>query len=154
MLPGVVVKVPIPPERLKKPYFRSWYRKYGKVHARLELLDSLDKNGRLVSPPADSRLFGTSPHVHRALAVSVLGWLGATVRRREPDRIYHENRICYLGNYIATSFKRARETQQGSAFACRSIPSQATAPQVFVAAPACQQRPGRLANHSFGGHAA
>ena len=112
--PGVVVKVPIPPERLNKRYFRSWYRKYGQVHARLELLDSLDKDGRLVSPPADSRLFGTSPHVHRTLASSVLRWVGATVRRREPERVYHANRICYLGNYIATSFKRARKTQEGS----------------------------------------
>jgi len=110
----VVVKVPIPPERLNKRYFRGWYRKYGQVHARLELLDSLDKNGRLVSPPADSRLFGTSPHVHRTLASSVLRWVGATVRRREPERVYHANRICYLGNYIATSFKRARKTQEGS----------------------------------------
>ena len=113
-VPGVVVKVPIPPERLNKRYFRRWYRKYGQVHARLELLDSLDKNGRLVSPPADSRLFGTSPHVHRTLASSVLRWVGATVRRREPERVYHANRICYLGNYIATSFKRARKTQEGS----------------------------------------
>lgn len=113
--PGLVVTVPIPPERLTKPYFRSWYRKYGKVHARLELLDRIHKDGRLVSPPADSRLFGTSPHVYRSLAVSVLGWAWATVRRHESDRVYHENRIYYLGNYIATSFKRARETQQGSA---------------------------------------
>ena len=112
--PGVVVTVPIPPERLKEPYFRSWYRKYGKVHARLELLDRLDKNGRLVSPPEHSRLFGTSPHVYRSFAVSILGWLSAVVRRREAERAYHANRICYFGNYIATSFKRAREAQPGS----------------------------------------
>ena len=116
--PRLVVMVPIPPARLQKPYFRSWYRKYGRVHARMELLDRLDKHGRLVSPPVDSQLFGSSLHVHRALAMSVLGWLLAAVRRRESDRVYHENRICYLGNYIATSFKRARQTQPGS------VPSQ------------------------------
>jgi len=112
-VPDVVVMVPIPPERLKEQYFRSWYRKYGKVHARLELLDRVDKNGRLVNPPADSRLFGTSPHVYRSFAVSVLGWLWAVVRRREADRAYHGNRVLYFGNYIATSFKRTRAAQQG-----------------------------------------
>ncbi len=116
-VPDIVVTVPIPPERLKKPYFRSWFRKYGKVHARLELLDRLDKDGRLVSPSLDSRLFGAGPHVHRAFALSVLRWVGATVRRREPDQVYHENRICYFGNYLATSFKRAREAQRGSVLA-------------------------------------
>ncbi len=115
--PGLLVTVPIPPERLTKPYFRKWYGKYGKVHARLELLDRIDKNGRLVSPPPDSRLFGTSPHVYRSLAVSVLGWAWATVRRHESERVYHENRICYFGNYLATSFERAREAQRGSVFA-------------------------------------
>ena len=113
-VPRLVVMVPIPPARLKKPYFRSWYRKYGRVHARMELLDRLDKHGRLVSPPVDSQLFGSSMHVYRALARSGLGWLLAAVRRRESDRVYHENRICYLGTYIATSFKRARQTQPGS----------------------------------------
>ena len=117
-VPSLVVMVPIPPERLRKPYFRNWYCKYGKVHARLELLDSLDKNGRLVSPPADGRLFGASLYVYRALALSILGWLRAAVRRRESERVYHENRICYLGNYIATSFKRARQRQQ------RSVPGE------------------------------
>lgn len=116
-VPDIVVTVPIPPERLKKPYFRSWFSNYGKVHARLELLDRLDKDGRLVSPSPDSRLFGAGPHIHRALAVSVLRWVGATVRRRESDRVYHENRICYLGNYLATSFTRAREAQRGSVVA-------------------------------------
>ena len=113
-VPDLMVTVPIPPERLNKQYFRGWYRKYGKVHARLDLLDRLDRDGRLVTPPADSRLFGTSPHVYRSFLVSVLGWLWSAVRRREADGTYHENRICYFGNYIATSFKRAREAPQGS----------------------------------------
>ena len=113
-VPEVVVKVPIPPERLKKPYFRSWYRKYGKVHAHLELLDRLDRDGRLVNPQVDSRLLGAGAHVHRALALSVLRWVVATVRRRESDRVYHENRILYYGNYVATSYKRAGAAHQGS----------------------------------------
>ncbi len=113
-VPDLVVMVPIPPERLNKQYFRNWYRKYGKVHARLDLLDKLDRNGRLVSPAADSRLFGISPHVYRAFLVSVLGWLWSAVRSREADGTYHENRIYYFGNYIVTSFKRAREAPQGS----------------------------------------
>ncbi|MEP6593574.1 MAG: glycosyltransferase family 2 protein, partial [Acidobacteriota bacterium] len=116
-VPDVVVTVPIPPERLRKQYFRGWFRNYGKVHARLELLDRLDKDGRLVSPPLDSRLFGASPHIYRTFALSVLKWVEATVRRREPDRVYHENRICYFWNYLATSFKRAREAQPGSVVA-------------------------------------
>ena len=113
-VPNVVVMVPIPPERLQKPYFRSWYRKYGKVHARLELLDSLDKNGQLVSAPVDARLFGASLHIYRAWALSILGWLRAALRRRESERIYHANRVCYFGNYIATSFRRTRAARRHS----------------------------------------
>lgn len=113
-VPRLIVMVPIPSERLQKPYFRSWYRKYGKVHARLELLDSLDKNGRLVSPPVDGRLFGASLYVYRALTVAMRGWLWAAVRRRESERFYYENRITYFSNYIATSFRRVRSAQQGS----------------------------------------
>lgn len=109
--PSVRVDVPIPPGRLTKEYFRAWYSRYGVVHARLELLERLDSTGRLVQPSTHSRLFGTAPHVYRSFAASLWGWIVATARWREGDRFYHENRIRYLGKYIATSFRLQRATR-------------------------------------------
>ena len=106
--PSVTVAVPIPPERLTKRYFRRWYTRYGAVHARLELLERIDRQGRLVEPSTQRRLFGTAPHVYRSFAESVWGWLVATGLGREGDRFYHENRIRYLAHYIATSVRLRR----------------------------------------------
>jgi len=105
-VPGVVVTVPVPADRLKKPYFRRWYASYGVVHARLELLEALDSTGRLITPSAGSRLFGTAPHVHRSFAFAAIAWVGAILRSREADRFYYENRLRYLGNYLLTGYRR------------------------------------------------
>jgi glycosyltransferase involved in cell wall biosynthesis len=107
-VPDVVVTVPVPADRLKKPYFRRWYAKYGVVHARLELRETLDRDGRLRTPSAGSRLFGTAPHLYRAFASAAMGWLGATLRFCEADRFYYENQLRYLWNYLVTSYRRDR----------------------------------------------
>jgi glycosyltransferase involved in cell wall biosynthesis len=126
-VPTVVVAVPIPAERLTKPYFRAWYRKYGAVHARLELLERINREGRLVEPAAALRLFGTAPHIYREFGSAALKWIAAAVRRREVDSFFYENRFRYFWNYIATSYRRHRTTSETSfatevtRFLCRRL---------------------------------
>jgi glycosyltransferase involved in cell wall biosynthesis len=112
-VPGVIVGVDVPPGRLTKEYFRTWFRRYGEVHARIGLLDVLDKNGRLVEPPPQrARLFGAPPYIYRELASAMGSWIVAAARVQRADTFYYENRARYLRNYLRTRFRDHRRVHQ------------------------------------------
>lgn len=98
-LPSLAIAVEIPEDRLTKQYFRYWYTTYGVYHSRMGLLDALDRDGRLVDPPA-RRLFGTPPFIWRQLAASGLCWAGAMLRLNSADAFYWENQFRYLLSYV------------------------------------------------------
>lgn len=105
-VPGIVTYVDIPAERLKKAYFRFWYRRAGSFHSRMRLLEVLDTAGQLVPPPpADSCWLGVPPYIYRQLARAVFGMIGSTLRWNARRALYHENKARYLSSYIAQRWR-------------------------------------------------
>lgn len=115
-LPTLTIAVEIPRERLTKRYFRYWYTTYGRYHSRMGLLDSIDRDGRLVSP-SGRRLFGTPAFIWRQLAATARHWAGATLRLDFTSAFYWENQFRYLWSY--TRERRRNQSSEGrrSAFA-------------------------------------
>jgi glycosyltransferase involved in cell wall biosynthesis len=117
-VPDVVVMVDVPEERLIKEYFRSWYARVGRYHSRMEYLDVIDRDGRLVDPPPpEARLFGVPAFLYAQLASSIGRWLIAKLRLREADAFFHENRVRYLANYVIERWRSHRRAQAGAAIA-------------------------------------
>ena len=101
-VPDVVTYVAVPTERLTKAYFRLWYRRAGRFHSHMRLLEVLDAAGQLVPPPpADSCWLGVPPYIYRQLGRAIVGMIGSTLRRNASRASYHENQVRYLTNYIA-----------------------------------------------------
>ena len=106
-VPDIVSHVDVPADRLTKAYYRHWYGRAGMYHSRMGLLDVIGADGRLVVPPRPERcLLGVPPYVYRQLAAAVCGGLHAALRRDERTAFYHENRVRYLGSYIAERWRR------------------------------------------------
>ena len=105
-VPDIVTYVDIPTERLTKAYFRHWYRRAGRFHSRMRLLEVLDAAGQLVPPPpADSCWLGVPPYIYKQLITAIVGMVGATLRRNVSLSLYHENKARYLINYIAQRWR-------------------------------------------------
>jgi glycosyltransferase involved in cell wall biosynthesis len=112
-VPDVVVTVDVPPERLTKQYFRRWYGRYGDVHGRLRLLETIDLDGRLVEPITRGAILGVPPFLYRRLATTLMAWMWAVMRMRHGEAFFHENRVRYLTNYIRRRM-RDRDPGQGA----------------------------------------
>jgi glycosyltransferase involved in cell wall biosynthesis len=105
-VPDIVTYVDVPTERLTKAYFRLWYRRAGRFHSRMRLLEVLDAAGQLVPPPpADSCWLGVPPYIYRQLGKAIVGMMGGFLRRDESRSLYHENKVRYLFNYIAQRWR-------------------------------------------------
>jgi len=110
-VPDVVTYVDVPTERLTKAYFRLWYRRAGRFHSRMRLLEVLDAAGQLVAPsPADSCWLGVPPYIYRQLAGAIVAMIGSTLRLNASRSLYHENKVRYLTNYIAQRWTEERAT--------------------------------------------
>jgi glycosyltransferase involved in cell wall biosynthesis len=105
-VPDIVTYVDIPMERLTKAYFRLWYRRAGRFHSRMRLLEVLDAAGHLVPPPpAAACWLGVPPYIYRQLGRAVLGMMGGTLRRNASRSLYYENKARYLSNYMAQRWR-------------------------------------------------
>ena len=105
-VPDIVTYVDIPAERMTKAYFRLWYRRAGRFHSRMRLLEVLDAIGQLTPPPPpDSCWLGIPPYIYGQLARAVAGMVGGILQRNTSRSLYHENKVRYLSNYIAQRWR-------------------------------------------------
>jgi glycosyltransferase involved in cell wall biosynthesis len=98
-VPEIAIEVEVPLERVTKEYFRYWYTTYGRYHSRMRLLDTLDRDGRLVPPPRRS-VRGVPLFLYRELLDSVTRWMAGHARLDPSDAFYWENRARYIFSYI------------------------------------------------------
>lgn len=114
-VPTLQIAVDIPADRLTKAYFRHWYTTYGIYHSRMGLLDSIDRDGRLMEPPA-RRLFGTPPFIWRQLLTSGVRWAGAVLRFDRTTAFHWENHFRYLLSYVRERGRRDAARRSHSAW--------------------------------------
>jgi cellulose synthase/poly-beta-1,6-N-acetylglucosamine synthase-like glycosyltransferase len=108
-VPTVVAWVDVPPERLTKAYFRMWFDRTGPLHARMRLLEILDRDGRLVEPPPARPLWlGVPPYLYRELAAAIGAWMAAVAAFRSDGAFYYENRVRYVGGYVRERLRQHR----------------------------------------------
>lgn len=100
-LPNVVAVCRVPPERVTKHYQRAWFSKAGRVHARMQLLERTDWQGRLVAPVRGRRVFRVPGYLLRELGREVGRWARAFVCGQGRQAFRVENRIRYLVSYLA-----------------------------------------------------
>lgn len=97
----VRVVAPIEPQRLTKRYHRRWYETTGANHARLRYREIIDRDGRLVPPPAGRRVLGTPAFVYRECMEELGHWFRHLVRGRMSEAFRCECRVRYFLSYIA-----------------------------------------------------
>ena len=86
--PDVIVSHMIPPERLTKAYYRSWYRASGRVRA-------------MLSPPKGRQIFGI-PIFSMRQGLAALGNLLKSILVLDKEGVFeHSLRIQYLAAYYA-----------------------------------------------------
>src|SRR5919106_3151187 len=100
-LPEVVAVCRVPPERVTKRYQRQWFSKAGRVHARMQLMERTDGQGRLVAPVPGRRVLRVPGYLLRQLGREVGRWTRAFVCLRGQEAFRAENRIRYLASYLA-----------------------------------------------------
>ena len=100
-LPDVVAVCRVPPERVTKRYQRQWFSNAGRVHARMQLLERTDCQGRLVAPVRGLRVFRVPGYLLRELGREVGRWMRFFACRRHLEAFRSENRIRYLASYLA-----------------------------------------------------
>ncbi len=98
-VPEIAIEVEVPLERVTKEYFRFWYTTYGRYHSRMRLLDTIDRDGRLVPPPKRSG-WGVPLFLYRELFDSVARWIAGHARLDRTGAFYWENRTRYIFSYI------------------------------------------------------
>jgi glycosyltransferase involved in cell wall biosynthesis len=99
----VAVTTEVPPDRLTKHYHRQFYTRVGESHARMQYLDRIDAEGRLLRETArHTTLLGTPGFIYRSLFVHAasLIWSVATLQRSRA--FFHETRLRYFVSYIRT----------------------------------------------------
>src|SRR5262249_2897099 len=97
----IVVITEVPPERLTKAYHRQFNARVGASHARMQYLDRLDREGRLLHAPARlSTLLGTPGFLYRALLWHIVHWVVMAICLRWDRAFYHETRARYFAGYI------------------------------------------------------
>lgn len=105
--PNVVVYVDVPEERLTKAHYRMWFRRAGRFHARMRLLEVLDRDGRLVDPPKPDECFlGAPGYLYSQVAHSIVRTIVAYLRRDKIGAFYHENRARYVAYYLHERWRR------------------------------------------------
>lgn len=104
-LPSLAIRVEVPPERLTKRYFRYWYTTYGVYHARMRLLESIDREGRLTDARGP-RLFGAPGFLYRQLLHHAIRGVAALIRFDRTAAFYRENRVRYLFSYLRERHRR------------------------------------------------
>jgi glycosyltransferase involved in cell wall biosynthesis len=103
----VAVTTEVPPDRLTKDYHRQFYTCAGESHSRMQYLDRIDTEGRLLREiPRHTTLLGTPGFIYRSLFVHAasLIWNLATLQRSRA--FFHETRLLYFASYIRTRYRQ------------------------------------------------
>ena len=106
-VPSLSIAVDVPAERLTKKYFRHWYTTYGRYHSRMRLLDTIDRDGRLVEPTG-AHVLGVPAFVFRGLLRNLARWIVSAVRVDRTAAFYWENRFRYQLAYIRERVRMRR----------------------------------------------
>jgi len=91
--PRIVVRAPVPRERLMKRYHRAWHSGHGRFYA-------------LMRDPSFERsslgtLLGVPAHVYRSAIREAVAWVGNVVARRNAAAFAHELRLRFLCGFAA-----------------------------------------------------
>ena len=111
-VPDVVAICRVPSDRLTKSYQRRWFAQAGRVHARMQLLERIDRNGRLVAQLAGAKVFGVPRFLLTQLATDSGRWLAAIFSFDGARAFRAEMRVRYMINYI---LQRRRREEPGRA---------------------------------------
>jgi glycosyltransferase involved in cell wall biosynthesis len=98
--PDVIAFCRVPPERLTKRYQRKWFAHAGRVHARMRLLERMDRSGRLIPAIASVRLFGVPRFLLAQLLRDTLHWAAAMISLDSARAFAAQTRVLYLANYV------------------------------------------------------
>jgi glucosyl-dolichyl phosphate glucuronosyltransferase len=105
----IVVSTEVPQDRLTKSHHRRHQARVGSSHARMQYLDRLDREGRLVTLPARRRtLMGAPGFLYRDLLFHAASWMSSVVRARTGEAFFHETRVWYFAGYLATRMRHHR----------------------------------------------
>jgi glycosyltransferase involved in cell wall biosynthesis len=86
--PRVLVRAPVPRERLMKQYHRAWHRGHGRFYALMR--DPSFERSRLGS------FLGVPAHVYRSALREAAGWSASLLSRRRAAAFAHELRLRFL----------------------------------------------------------
>jgi glycosyltransferase involved in cell wall biosynthesis len=113
--PELVVRAPIPRERLTRQYHRAWHKAHGAFTARMRLQEIFDRQGRLLEAPVEApRLYGTPGFVYRAFCRHVWQWIGGVLRFDRAAAADHANNVLYFAAYIGENARRWLREPRGS----------------------------------------
>jgi glucosyl-dolichyl phosphate glucuronosyltransferase len=124
-IPEMAVEHKIGAERLTKRYFRRWFYWRGISRALLYQRAGLD----METPEETTLDFATVPHIagvprylYRKALASVVGWIGATLRRDDVAAFAHETWLWFFAGILRQRWKdrHARELQESSLHAAAS----------------------------------
>jgi glycosyltransferase involved in cell wall biosynthesis len=111
-VPDVVAICRVPVDRLTKQYQRRWFAHAGRVHARMRLLERMDREGRLVPAVRGATLFGVRRFLLTQLVADAARWLAAICSLDTARAFSAQMRVLYLTNYVV---QRRRSERPGGA---------------------------------------
>jgi glycosyltransferase involved in cell wall biosynthesis len=91
--PRVLVRAPIPRERLMKRYHRAWHSGHGRFYA-LMRDPSFERSGL-------GSILGVPAHVYRSAIREAAAWVGSVLTRRNAAAFAHELRLRFLCGFAA-----------------------------------------------------
>jgi glycosyltransferase involved in cell wall biosynthesis len=91
--PRIVVRAPIPRERLMKRYHRAWHSGHGRFYA-LMRDPSFERSGL-------GTLLGVPAHVYRSAIREAAAWIASVLTRRNAAAFAHELRLRFLCGFAA-----------------------------------------------------
>ncbi len=100
-VPAIVVTAEVTPDRLEKKYHRRWHQGHGRHCAMMRLRELVPEDlGPMGEPDDIVTLFGSPAFVYADLIRTVVLWLQAVLRRRDPRFYYHQ--FHHIWSYIRT----------------------------------------------------
>jgi glycosyltransferase involved in cell wall biosynthesis len=96
--PRIVVRAPIPQERLMKRYHRAWHSGHGRFYALMR--DPSFERSRL------GTLLGVPAHVYRSAIGEAAAWVASVLTRRNAAAFAHELRLRFLCGFAAQRILR------------------------------------------------
>jgi glycosyltransferase involved in cell wall biosynthesis len=97
--PRLRIHAEVQPGRLERAYHRRWHTGHGHFHALLKS-EEMERSAGTV--------FGVPLHLYRQAGNAAIGWLGAAIARREPERFGHELRLRFFSGFFRTRRREFR----------------------------------------------